>query len=1395
MLLVPLAAGACASAGLAQAARPPATPPGAAQPTRTFADPKDQVKQARKALDEGKLDRAQDLANQAAAARDYSWGLFDDTPDSVLKDVASARAKADRGKADQMVKDGRTLLNKPTRTSEERLANVEQATKLAYNAQRLHGPYGMFDFGDTADSLVTDCTAARTKLMKANPNLLANAGAAKPAVKPAVGAARPGSPSGLVQTGYKNTPSFAAMTPEKRQALALVAEARKLMAANQLSAARAKVMEARKVADAGRCSFSVTEDSPDLCYKHIQAEGIKQINALTKDADAHLAKRDYAKVDASLKMAGKISVELGFSTKMVDDRKAMLVKASGGTYGLPATMAMAPTANTHLPPPSFPIVPVSGVAPPTGEILVPALPTPPAAAHTTPPAFTPTVVAHTTPPVVAPTIAAQTTPPIVAPTVAANTPTPVAPTLGTPPAVGQAMTGKALLDQATKELMANDLKMAKELAIRAQTVDPTCQAEAVKLLGTIEAEETTQRLRNAKTSFTSAVQAYYAKQYEQALTLFKLIDPTQLTPNDKATYATLTSACAAEVGKVKGVAQTAGQDPSLGAKAPADTVAVQQNAMTDLEFQKLRSEGNKLLSDAQAAYGKGDTDLAMSMLQDFQTRVRSSSLSASKQALLLRPIDGRLETFAIMKRTMDRVTQETKDRKDFRDQTVGKSLAEAQRNEEIAKKVREINELQKQGKLAEAEQLAAQTRQLDPDSPVLETIHNLAKMKHRRQIAKDDKDERELFVYEGLNAAERPGHMVDVNNPLYIDPVRRMIASQRGINDGGLIRTRTAAEFEIERKLDKPVTIELVNAPLKEAIAKLQRMSDLNIVFDDPAIKDAQVPLDEATVSISIAQPLSLRNALSLILSKCRLSYTIDKDVVQITTPRLAQGRLYTKVFQVMELVTPVPDFALAQHQSLTQAINASRPVMPWMANQQGNSGTGNPGLRNPNGGLGGGNLVSQGNTPFLNSSNQLEANLTGNAPSSMSSSATMAPTPNREFVAGKLKQMITKMVNASSWEDQGGPGRIEYFDAGAALVVNQTADVIKEVADLLEALRRLQDLSVSVEIRIVSLSESFFERIGVDFDLNVTNHNTALNRELATGQFAPSPFINALPSNGGTVGYSPATGFTPDLGVPIRGSSYNLTQPPFGGYQNFLSPTLNGGLSVGLAFLNDIQVYMFLEAASGDRRVNFMQAPKITLFNGQTSTVTVGDYAYFATNLTVFNFAGQTVYQPTNIAYPVGSAVNPTSGSTGVSVAVQAVISADRRFVRMNLAPSLNSLASANVPLLPVTVFITPVFEGGSQGQPIPFTQFLQQPAFTSIDVQTTVSVPDGGTVLLGGLKAMSEGRDEFGPPVLSQIPYLNRLFKNVGIGRDTRHIMIMVTPRIIISSEEEMAQAPTQQ
>ena len=80
-----------------------------------------------------------------------------------------------------------------------------------------------------------------------------------------------------------------------------------------------------------------------------------------------------------------------------------------------------------------------------------------------------------------------------------------------------------------------------------------------------------------------------------------------------------------------------------------------------------------------------------------------------------------------------------------------------------------------------------------------------------------------------------------------------------------------------------------------------------------------------------------------------------------------------------------------------------------------------------------------------------------------------------------------------------------------------------------------------------------------------------------------------------------------------------------------------------------------------------------------------------------------------------------------------------------------------------------------------------IQLPNTTTTTITTTVTVPDGGTVLLGGVKRLNEERTEFGVPVLSKIPLIDRLFRNVGIGRTTTSLMLMVTPRIIILEEEE--------
>src|SRR5205085_8300391 len=123
----------------------------------------------------------------------------------------------------------------------------------------------------------------------------------------------------------------------------------------------------------------------------------------------------------------------------------------------------------------------------------------------------------------------------------------------------------------------------------------------------------------------------------------------------------------------------------------------------------------------------------------------------------------------------------------------------------------------------------------------------------------------------------------------------------------------------------------------------------------------------------------------------------------------------------------------------------------------------------------------------------------------------------------GLLMQLITHTVEPNSWEPVGGKGTIQYYPLGLALVVNQTQDIQEQIVDLLAALRRLQDLEVAIEMRLVSVSEAFFERIGLDFDINIVNRNTKYEPQLLTGQFAPAGFINRFAPSSFFSGLTPA--------------------------------------------------------------------------------------------------------------------------------------------------------------------------------------------------------------------------------------------------------------------------------
>ncbi len=812
----------------------------------------------------------------------------------------------------------------------------------------------------------------------------------------------------------------------------------------------------------------------------------------------------------------------------------------------------------------------------------------------------------------------------------------------------------------------------------------------------------------------------------------------------------------------------------------------QADAMRKVTFQKLRSDGLKIQADAQAAFGRGETDLAMQLLTDYTARVRAANLGTGDTALLLRPVDSRLEMFRVMRGQAEALARESTSRREARELVTGRGPAEEQRKAEVQRLVRQYHTLVQRSDFAAAERVALQAKQLEPDDPGVAALAHMAKMTRRVREAEQIRNDKESLVLTGLNAAEKQGPFVDVDNPVAMKIDRSLISKKRGSLDDSYLRTRSPAEYEIEVKLDRPVSLDFVQTPLSEAVEGVRALTGLPVSWDTDSISKAGIstvmPVSERIGSISA------RNALNIILDNAKLSYVIEFDTVRITTREKVKGRLYTKVYAVADLVTPIPNFAMPDYADFGKminknAFNSGNVVMPGLTSPAGPA--------NVRGGLGGGNPVSgsQASMPGI-AGGQVIGNEKGTLQNEQlfGSAGYASAGVTREE---QLMKLIRSLVHPNSWDGAaGGNGKIEYFDIGHALVVNQTANVIQEIDDLLRSLRQLQDLAVAVEIRIISLSETWFERMGVDFHMNVKTHNTRFEPGLTTNQFRPEPYINDINSRGATVGLTPAGTFTPDLDVPLRATSFNYAIPGFGGYPN--NPGANGGVSLGLAFLNDIQVFMFMEAAQGDRRVNVMQAPKITLFNGQTANLAVQDTQFVVTNVSVFSVNGQIVFVPQNTLLPAQPVQDPTGqiGLANVAISVQAVVSADRRFVRLNLPITMVAQSGATIPLFPFTTFVTPIFEGGSQGQPIPFTQFLQQPAFTTLAVQTTVVCPDGGTVLLGGLKTLGESRNEFGPPFLSKIPYLNRLFKNVGIGRETRHIMIMVTPRIIINAEEEYNQ-----
>jgi len=778
---------------------------------------------------------------------------------------------------------------------------------------------------------------------------------------------------------------------------------------------------------------------------------------------------------------------------------------------------------------------------------------------------------------------------------------------------------------------------------------------------------------------------------------------------------------------------------------------------------------------------------ALDRAVSLRSRISSSELSTENRNPLLtiidrdiremqRYIDGNLPDIVVKETNADRL--ETVELSRERKYEVEK---------QIQKLVEDFNRLMDQQRYDEAEVVAHQAASLDPESEIASLLLEKAKFASRyAQMMKIKGDKEEGFWRENGKNVEEMSIPFDTSNPLvYGDADEWLKKSEMRAEALGMRSFNSSAERQIWNQLKNSKIQGEFRGTLTETIRQISAQAGVSIIFDTIALESENIDTDRM-VDVPISNPITLQSALNIVLGSSNLVFIVEDEVIKVTS-RTAQSKdLRTQTYYVGDLVFPVgikhsptqmnfitPSMQMNSSNTILGSNQGqmpnmggmTQPVNPLMLAQQ------MPGFDNPLAGAAMGAI-----NDYRNSGGPQ----TGTPIYTTTGGAQLGGITQGDFIP--LMNLIQQTISSDSWTSTGtGDGTITPFVPNLSLVVSNTQEIQDQIQDLLTRLRELNDVQIVVEVRFITLRDSFFERVGVDFDFSLNDNSNIPPNTQPGDRTNPSTVVGNI----GTGGNFVAPG---DLDLQFRQNSFASAIPQFPAF------TADSAANFGFAILSDIEVFFLLQAAKGDTRSNVSQAPVVTMFNGQSANIFDGSTRPFVTSVipVVGDFA--VAQQPIISLLPEGT-----------SLSVQAVASNDRRHVTLSLNPFFSQITDVveftfdgtrsvvRTPNNLLTDLSNLLDNNPNNDVPLQIEQqgvTIQQPVLATTTISTVVQVPDGGTVLMGGIKRMSEGRSERGVPFLSNIPYVNRLFKNVGIGRETSNLMMMVTPRIIIQEEEEQTQ-----
>ncbi|KRE89837.1 fimbrial protein [Frateuria sp. Soil773] len=330
--------------------------------------------------------------------------------------------------------------------------------------------------------------------------------------------------------------------------------------------------------------------------------------------------------------------------------------------------------------------------------------------------------------------------------------------------------------------------------------------------------------------------------------------------------------------------------------------------------------------------------------------------------------------------------------------------------------------------------------------------------------------------------------------------------------------------------------------------------------------------------------------------------------------------------------------------------------------------------------------------------------------------------------------------------------GSVSFDERTNTLLINDNPQKIKELRDLIAVLDKPVQ-QVLIESRIVVATDDFTRELGVKWGVQAT-HTTKGGNVISTnptaddaGKLATGVHNNAVADARAMAEYQRAVANAlasgqPASSVPLPTRS-TLTYP--GGFNVNMPTTLKGG-SLGLAILGaNYLVDLELQAAQTEGRGEVISSPRVITANQQEAVIRQGQQIGYVT------------YQNSTTSAAGSGTATVQFKDAVLELKVTPTITADNRvYLQINVKKdALDGYVDAP----------------GSG----------KIPTINTREINTSVLVDNGQTVVLGGIYEINKSNTITKVPGLGDIPGIGALFRSTSRNNNKAELLIFVTPRIL--------------